>query len=88
MAEAASRAGTRAIVVPAACGPEAALGAGCRVVPIDRLEQLQRLGGDGEPPEPAPLRPALNGAASVWPTSADSRPCATPSRSPPAATAC
>jgi magnesium chelatase family protein len=65
MAEAASRAGTRAIVVPAACGPEAALGAGCRVVPIDRLEQLQRLGGADEPPEPAPLRPELNGAASV-----------------------
>ena len=50
---------------PGLVEPEAALGAGCRVVPIDRLEQLQRLGGDGEPPEPAPLRPELNGAAPV-----------------------
>ena len=55
----------RAIVVPAACRPEAALGAGCQVVPISRLERLRQLGGDGEPPEPAPLRPELNGAAPV-----------------------
>jgi magnesium chelatase family protein len=62
MAEAASRAGARAIVVPAACGPEAALVAGCGVVPVDRLEQLERLGREDEPPAPAALRPGLNGA--------------------------
>jgi magnesium chelatase family protein len=61
MAEAAIRSGARAIVVPAACGPEAALAAGARVVAIDRLDQLPLLGGDSEPEAPAPLRPALNG---------------------------
>ena len=45
MAEAASRAGARAIVVPPRCGPEAALVAGCAVVPVERLEQLRDLGG-------------------------------------------
>lgn len=56
MAEAAARGGARAIVVPAACGPEAALVAGSGVIPIDRLEQLRCLGTDAEPPAPEPLR--------------------------------
>ena len=34
----------RKIAVPAACGPEAALVAAGRVVPIERLEQLRELG--------------------------------------------
>jgi magnesium chelatase family protein len=61
MAEAASRAGVRAIVVPAACGPEAALVVGCGVVPVERLEQLQGLGGEDEPPPPPALSPSPNG---------------------------
>ncbi|MDP9482313.1 MAG: YifB family Mg chelatase-like AAA ATPase [Chloroflexota bacterium] len=60
MAEAASRAGAR-IVVASACGPEAALAAAAGVVPVERLEQLQALGSDAEPPAPAPLRPDRNG---------------------------
>ncbi len=55
MAEAASSAGVRAIVVPAACGAEAALVARGRVVPVERLEQLCGLGRDDEPPAPDPL---------------------------------
>jgi len=65
MAEAARRAGVRKIAVPAACGPEAALVAAGRVVPVERLEQLRELGTDGEPGAPQPVRPALgvNGAS-------------------------
>ena len=65
MAEAASRAGARAVVVPAACGPEAALVAGCGIVPVERLEQLQRLGGEDEPPRPPALSPPPNGDGPV-----------------------
>ncbi len=65
MAEAASRSGKRALVVPAACGPEAALVAGAGVVPIERLEQLAALGGEREPAAPAALRPSPNGAGAA-----------------------
>jgi magnesium chelatase family protein len=65
MAEAAARSSARAIVVAAASGPEAALVAGERVVPIDRLDQLAALGGPGEPPSPPALRPSLNGDAGL-----------------------
>ncbi len=59
MAERAVRAGLRAIVVPAACGAEAALIAPGRVIPVGRLEQLATLGGDDEPVPPTPA--AANG---------------------------
>jgi magnesium chelatase family protein len=65
MAEAAARSGARAIVVPASCGPEAALVGGGGVVPIERLEQLRELGGADEPPPPEPLRPELNGSGKL-----------------------
>ena len=55
MAEAAAASGARAFVVPAECGGEAALAAGLRVVPIERLGQLASLGHDREPGQPAPL---------------------------------
>jgi magnesium chelatase family protein len=49
MAEAAARAGSRAILVPAACAGEAALARAAAVIPLNRLEQLTQLGGPGEP---------------------------------------
>ncbi len=61
MAEAAARAGARAIVVPAACGPEAALVAPGGVIGLDYLAQLGDLGGEREPGPPAPLDPSRNG---------------------------
>jgi magnesium chelatase family protein len=62
MAEAARRCGMRAIAVPAACAPEAALSRGCGVIPVERLAQLKRIGGEDEPAAPALPRPELNGA--------------------------
>lgn len=73
MAEAASRLEARAIVVPSANGPEAALPGGSRVIPLERLEQLSRLGGDDEPPPPQPVDLGLNGSAPVGPDLADLR---------------
>ncbi len=61
MAESAERAGIRAIVVAAGCGGEAAVIAPGRVIPVERLEQLQTLGGEEEPGSPPPA--ALNGHA-------------------------
>lgn len=66
MAEAARRCGARAIVVAAACAPEAALAVAGGVIPIERLEQLRSLGGEAEPAPPEPIRPAaemLNGGS-------------------------
>lgn len=63
MAESAERSTLRGIVLAAACGPEAALVASGRVIPLERLEQLRELGGEGEPPPPEPLRAAPNGDA-------------------------
>ncbi len=57
MAEAAVRGGARAIVVPSACGPEAALVAEATVVGLDRLDQLVLLGGSAEPPPCQPADP-------------------------------
>ena len=57
MAESAGNAGIRAIVVPAVCGPEAALVAPRRVIPVERLEQLRTLGGDEEPAPPGGAGP-------------------------------
>ena len=62
MAEAARRGAVRAIAVPAGSAPEAALIAGGRVIPFERLEQLRELGGEREPAAPEPVRPASNGA--------------------------
>ncbi len=56
---------TQTLVVASASGPEAALVAGHAVIPIERLEELRSLGGAGQPPPPDPLRPALNGGASL-----------------------
>jgi magnesium chelatase family protein len=61
MAEAAVRSGARAIVVPASCGPEAALVARAAVIPVEHLSQLRELGEAGEPTSPEPLRVTLNG---------------------------
>ncbi len=58
MAEAAGRSGARAIVVPAACGPEAALAGDGAVIPIESLAQLRGLGNGASPPHPEPPRPA------------------------------
>ncbi len=56
MAEAAVRAGVRAIVVPSASAADAALVAQAKVIGIDRLEELVLLGGSAEPraAEPSP----------------------------------
>jgi magnesium chelatase family protein len=60
MAEAAARAGMRAIVVPSACAAEATLARGATVIPVERLEQLGSLGAEDEPapadlPDPVAL---------------------------------
>jgi len=73
MAEAARGLGARAIVVPAANGPEAALVQGLRVVPLERLEQLRQVGTDAEPPAPQPSELSLNGAGHGAPDLADLR---------------
>jgi magnesium chelatase family protein len=73
MAEAAGRDGARAIAVPAPNGPEAALAAGPRVVPLERLNQLKALGGPDEPPAPPPFEVSLNGAGPRPPDLADLR---------------
>jgi magnesium chelatase family protein len=73
MAEAAREVGARAIVVPVANGPEAALVHGPRVVPVERLEQLRRLGTDEEPLPPEPFALSLNGAAPTEPDLSDLR---------------
>ena len=72
MAESVDRAGARALVVAEASGPEAALGAAA-VIPISRLEQLQALGTEAEPPAPEPLELARNGAGPGLPDLADLR---------------
>ncbi len=53
MAEAAGRRGSEAIAVPGANAREAMLAEGARVIPLERLEQLVSLGGDGEPDPPS-----------------------------------
>src|SRR4051794_9548086 len=55
MAEQARELNARAIAVPVANGSEAALVEGPRVVPLERLKQLNRLGTDEEPAPPAPF---------------------------------
>ena len=93
MAEAASRAGARAIVVPAACGARGGAGR--------RLRRRSRSSGSSScgvsvatpsrpPPEAAAHVPERRAAGCpTSPTCAASRPCAARSRSPPpAATAC
>ena len=62
MAEAARRAGARAIVVAAASAAEAALIDGVAVIPVQRLEQLSAVGGEAEPEAPSSARPSANGA--------------------------
>ena len=62
MAEAARRAGARAIVVAAASAAEAALVDGVAVIPVERLEQLSAVGGEEEPEAPSSARPSANGA--------------------------
>ncbi len=62
MAEAAVKGGARAIVVPAACGSEAALVAKATVIGIERLDQLVALGGSAEPP---PCAPCVNGSGDI-----------------------
>jgi magnesium chelatase family protein len=73
MAEAAGRLEARAIVVPAANGPEAALPRGPRVIPLERLAQLRLIGGDEEPPSPPPVELSLNGARPAEPDLSDLR---------------
>jgi magnesium chelatase family protein len=73
MAEAAARLEARAIVVPAANGPEAALPRGPRVIPLERLDQLRRLGGEEEPASPPPAELGFNGAGSIGPDLSDLR---------------
>src|SRR5919198_6114598 len=73
MAEAAGRQGARAIAVPAANAPEAALADGPRVVPLDHVEQLSMLGTPGEPPAPPPVELSLNGSAPECPDLSDLR---------------
>lgn len=63
MAEAAVSSGARAIVVPSASAPEAALVAEATVIGIDRLDQLVLLGGCAEPPGADPSSPPEVGAA-------------------------
>ncbi len=55
MAEAAARSRARGFVVAADAAAEAALVGGLRVIPLERLEELELLGGEGEPGQPAPL---------------------------------
>ncbi len=62
MAEAARRAGARAIVVAAASAAEAALVEGVAVIPVERLDQLVAVGGEDEPVAPDITRPSPNGA--------------------------
>lgn len=73
MAEAAARAGVRALVVAAPSGPEAALVGRLHVIPIDYLAQLGDVGGPAEPPQPE--RIAFNGSpiAAELPDLADLR---------------
>jgi magnesium chelatase family protein len=73
MAEAAATRGTRAIAVPTANGPEAALARGPRVVPLERLQQLKDLGTAAEPPAPRPVELSLNGSAPDEPDLSDLR---------------
>ncbi len=63
MAEASRSAGARAIVVSAVCAAEAALVDGTRVIPVERLEQLLALGGEGEPSPPRRPRTVPDGPA-------------------------
>ena len=58
MAEAAQRSGARAIVVPAACGPEAALACDGAVIAIETLAELRGLGNGASPPRPEAPRPS------------------------------
>jgi magnesium chelatase family protein len=62
MAEAARRAGARAIVVAAASAMEAALVEGVGVIPVERLDQLAAVGGEDEPVASQMTRPSANGA--------------------------
>lgn len=73
MAEAAGNGCAQALVVPQACGGEAALVADLRVIAIERLSQLAELGGEDEPDPPAPLRLEVNGAIGELPDLADLR---------------
>ena len=73
MAEAARQAGARALAVPVANGAEAALAGGPRIVPMSHLRQLELIGTDDEPPTPAPLPFARNGASADLPDLAELR---------------
>jgi magnesium chelatase family protein len=73
MAEAARGLGARAIAVPVANGPEAALARGLRVIPLERLTQLTQLGTDDEPPAPSPFELSMNGARPDGPDLSDLR---------------
>jgi magnesium chelatase family protein len=73
MAEAAGSHGSQAIAVPKENGPEAALAAGPRVVPLERLDQLPSLGTDAEPPPAEPFRWSANGSSPAAPDLADLR---------------
>jgi magnesium chelatase family protein len=63
MAEAARRDGVKALAVPSANGPEAALARGPRIVPLDHLTELKLLGGKEEPQPPEPMPLSLEVAA-------------------------
>lgn len=73
MAEAAARIEAKAMAVPRANGPEAALPQGPRVIPLERLAELRLLGGAEEPPPPPPAELSLNGAGPVGPDLSDLR---------------
>jgi magnesium chelatase family protein len=63
MAEAARRAGTPALAVPAENAAEAALARGPRIVPVSNIQELDLIGGEREPVPPAPLQLSANGVA-------------------------
>ncbi len=73
MAEAARALRAHEIAVPAANGPEAALTRGLRVVPLERLDQLKRLGTPDEPAPPEPFELRLNGSGPAGPDLSDLR---------------
>jgi magnesium chelatase family protein len=73
MAEAARGAGVPALAVPVENGPEAALAAGPRIVPVSHIRQLPLIGSDEEPAPPRPLPLSPNGAAAELPDLADLR---------------
>lgn len=73
MAEATERLGLDGIAVPTASGPQAALAAGVRVLPLERLDELRLLGSGSEPEAPAALELVPGELDGVVPDLADLR---------------